>query len=674
MHPGIVIVPNSGRWLRGLSTIGRQAPVVCFAARWSGASQSQDVALACHPIRGGLKTLGESILMDTRVLARWLSLSAVALVMIGCGTPAPTGLPVITTQPTAQTAAVGQTATFTVTATGDAPLSYQWYANGIAVADGASSTYTTPQLTISENGIPFFVYVSNPDGSVESATVDLTVTQTTGAVTLRNDVARTGQNLSESILTPATVSTASFGKIGLLSVDGQVDAQPLFLSNVVLTGGSKRDVLYVATEHASMYAFDAASGAVLWHSSLLGSGETPASASSCGQPGETGITSTPTIDRAHGPNGALYIVTASVDGGGNSVQRLHALDVATGADLFGGPTVIQASSSAAATRSGGAPTRFDPAQYNARAGLLLLNGQLYASWSANCGSSSGSVWIMDFDAATLALNSSLSLQETSGQNRHAADGSGLAADAAGSIYFFDGNAALDVAANASPDRNQGAAGNAFLRFSSSQSLSVLGSSNVFGTLRGSAGDAQTGWGGALVLPDLADASGAIWHLAVGAGKDASIYVVNRDSLGASVYQELDGALSSNGVYGMPAYFNQTVYFGAAGDAIKAFAIRSARLSTSPSSETSTIFAGSGATPSISANGTTNAILWAVENGDAAVLHAYDATNLSRELYNSSQAAKGRDGLGSGNFIAPLVANGKVYVGGNRNVAIFGLLK
>jgi hypothetical protein len=624
--------------------------------------------------RRSLKILGESILMDTRVLARWLSLFIVALVMIGCGTSASTGLPVITTQPTAQTAAVGQTATFTVTATGDAPLTYQWYADGAVIPGATSPSYVTLQLTIGENGTPFFVYISNAAGSTESATVDLTVTQTTATVTLRNDVARTGQNLRESVLTPASVSAASFGKIGLLSVDGQVDAQPLFLSNVEPGGASARDVLYVATEHGSMYAFDAASGAVLWHSSLLGSGEAPASASSCGQPGEAAITSTPTIDRARGPNGAIYVVASSVDGGGNSIQRLHALDAGTGAELFGGPAAIEPSTGAAATRSGGALTRFDSAQYNAQAGLLLLNGQLYASWSANCNSSSGSVWIMNFDAATLALNSSLSLQETSGQNRSAASGSGLAADAAGNIYFFDGNGALDAAANASPDSNQGVAGNAFLRLSSSKSLSVLSSSNVFGTLRGSAGDAQAGWGGALVLPDLTDSSGAIWHLAVGAGKDASIYVVNRDSLGASVYQELDGALSSNGVYGMPAYFNQRVYFGAAGDAIKAFAIRSARLSTSPSSETSTIFAGSGATPSISANGTTNAILWAVENGDAAVLHAYDATNLSRELYNSSQAAKGRDGLGSGNFIAPLVANGKVYVGGNRNVAIFGLLK
>lgn len=612
--------------------------------------------------------------MDTRVLARWLSLFVVAMTMIGCGTPASTGLPVVTTQPTAQTSSVGKTATFTVTATGDTPLAYQWYANGAAITGATSTTYTTPQLTISENGIPFFVYISNPAGSTESATVDLTVTQTTGSVTLRNDIARTGQNLSESILTPATVSTASFGKIGLLPVDGQVDAQPLFLSNVVLTGGSMHDVLYIATGHGSVYAFDAASGAVLWHSSLLGSAETPASASSCGQPGEASIASTPTIDRARGPNGAIYVVAASVDGGGNSVQRLHALDVTTGAELFGGPAAIEASTGAAATRSGGLPTRFDPAQYNAQAGLLMLNGQLYASWSANCGSSSGSVWIMDFDATTLALNSSLILQETSGQNRNAASGSGLAADAAGNIYFFDGNAALDATANASPNSNQGAAGNAFLRLSNSKSLSVLGSSNVFGTLRGSAGDAEAAWGGALILPDLTDSSGVIWHLAVGAGKDASIYVVNRDSLGASGYQKLDGALSSNGVYGMPAYFNQTVYFGAAGDAIKAFAIRGARLSSSPSSETSTNFGGSGATPSISANGMANAILWAVENGDTAVLHAYDAANLSRELYNTSQAAKGRDALGSGNFIAPLVANGKVYVGGKANVAIFGLLK
>ncbi len=608
--------------------------------------------------------------MDIRVMVRWLAVFVIALAAIGCKGTTSTGVPVITTQPTAQTAVVGKTATFTVTATGDPTLMYQWYASGAPIPGATSTSYTTVPVTIGENQTPFFVYVSNSVGSTESATVELTVTQTTGAVTLRNDIERTGQNLRESILTPANVNSASFGKLGALAVDGRVDAQPLFLSGVTLSGAA-HDVLYVATEHGSVYAFDAASGATLWRRSLLAADETPAMSAGCDSAtGEAAITSTPSIDLARGPHGALYVLAASRDLGGNAIQRLHALDVATGAELFAGPAKIGAS--AAVTRSGNT-AGFDPGVDEGAGGLLVLNGRVYASWSANCAASSGNIRIMAFDEASLAVTGSLNVGELSRATSSGAGASGLAADAAGNLYFFDANAALATpgAVAATEPSNTG---NGFLRLSSSPTLAVAGASNFFGSLRGSAVDTHAGFGGAMLLPDLADASGATLHLAASAGKNGSIYVVNRDALGAAAYQEIDGELSSQGVYTMPAYFNQSVYFGAAGDAIRAFAIRGARLSTSPLSATSTIFGGAGTTPSVSANGNQGGILWAVESGDTAVLHAYDATNLSRELYNSGQAARGRDALGSGNFIAPLIANGKVYVVGENGVAIFGLLK
>ncbi len=610
--------------------------------------------------------------MDIRVMVRWLAVFVIALAAIGCKGTTSTGVPVITTQPTAQTAAVGKTATFTVTATGDPTLMYQWYASGAPIPGATSTSYTTVPVTIGENQTPFFVYVSNSVGSTESATVELTVTQTTGAVTLRNDIERTGQNLRESILTPANVNSASFGKLGALPVDGQVDAQPLFLSGVTLSSAA-HDVLYVATEHGSVYAFDAASGAALWRRSLLAADETPAMSAGCDTAtGEAAITSTPSIDLSRGPHGALYVLAASRDLGGNAIQRLHALDVATGAELFGGPAKIGSGSGAVISHFGNtAPS--DPGVDEAAGGLLVLNGRVYASWSANCAASSGNIRIMAFDEASLAMTGSLNVGELSRATSSGAGASGLAADAAGNLYFFDANAALatpGAVAAIEPSNT----GNGILRLSSSPTLAVAGASNFFGTLRGSAAGTQVGFGGAMLLPDLAAASGTTLHLAVGVGKDASIYLVNRDVLGAAPYQEIDGELSSQGVYTMPAYFNQTVYFGAAGDAIRAFAIRDARLSTSPLSATSTIFGGAGTTPFVSANGNQGGILWAVESGDTAVLHAYDATNLSRELYNSGQASRGRDALGSGNFIAPLIANGKVYVVGENGVTIFGLLK
>jgi hypothetical protein len=181
------------------------------------------------------------------------------------------------------------------------------------------------------------------------------------------------------------------------------------------------------------------------------------------------------------------------------------------------------------------------------------------------------------------------------------------------------------------------------------------------------------------LPDLTDSSNKVWHLAVGAGKDSNIYVVDRDNLGKfnassnNIHQELTGALTG-GIWSMPAYFNNTVYYGAVGNNLKAFTISNAQLSSSPTSQSSTTFPYPGSTPSVSANGMSNGIVWAAENGGAAVLHAYDATNLSHELYNSNQAANARDAFGSGNkFITPMIANGKVYVGTTGGVGVFGLL-
>ncbi len=166
---------------------------------------------------------------------------------------------------------------------------------------------------------------------------------------------------------------------------------------------------------------------------------------------------------------------------------------------------------------------------------------------------------------------------------------------------------------------------------------------------------------------------------LGAGKDQHIYVVNRDAMGKfnpsinNIYQEIQGVFSS-GVFSAPAYFNNTVYFGAVADRIKAFSIAKARLSLSPTGKTNNSFVYPGATPSISANGTSNAILWAVENASTAVLHAYNATNLSQELYNSNRAGS-RDHFGTGNkFITPTIVNGKVYVGTTNGVAVFGLLR
>jgi hypothetical protein len=592
------------------------------------------------------------------------------------------GFPAITTQPVGQTVQIGQSATFAVVATGAAPLSYQWQKNGTAISGATSANYTTPAASVADNGSQFQVVVSNSAGTVTSNPAILTVNPTLVAdvVTYHNDNARTGQNLNESILTPANVNWSSFGKLNFFPVDGKVDAQPLCLSNLTIAG-ALHNVLYVATEHDSVYAFDADTGAIIWQVSVLGTGETPSDDHGCNQvTPEIGITATGVIDRTRGPNGVIYLTAMSKDASGNYFQRLHALDITTGGELFGGPQTIQASFPGTGANSSGGIVIFDPSQYKERASLLLLNGVVYFGFSSHCDFGIYTGWIMGYDASTLAQTTVLNVTPNGSEGSIWMSGGGLAADSSGNIFLLDANGTFDTTLDTNGFPSQHDFGNSFLKLSTSGGLAVADYFATFDTVTQSNLDNDLGSGGVLLLPDLIDGSGQVQHLAVGAGKDARIYVVNRDKMGKfnpasnNIYQEIQGTISSGGVFASPAYFNNNLYYGSRDDSVKAFGITNASLTNLPSSQTSNRFPYPGATPGISANGTSGAILWAVENGPTAVLHAYDATNLGDELYNSNQATSGRDQFGAGNkFITPTIANGKVYVGTTNGVAVFGLL-
>jgi hypothetical protein len=487
--------------------------------------------------------------------------------------------------------------------------------------------------------------------------------------TYHNDNARTGQNLNETTLTPANVNMATFGKVGFFSVDGKVDAQPLLLSGVAIPGQGTHDVLYVATEHGTAYGLDAFSGAVLWSRSLLGASETPSDALGCSQVvPEIGITSTPVINRAAGPNGVIYIAAMSKVGS-TYFQRLHALDVTSGAELFGGPKNVTA-------------TGFDPKQYEERAALLLLNGMVITSWTSHCDSNPYNGWIMSYNASTLAQTSVLNVTPNGSRGAFWMAGAGPASDSSGNVYLLAGNGTFDTTLNGSGFPNQGNFGNAFLKLSTSTGLAVADYFATWDTVSKSNADSDLGSGGTLVLPDLLDSGSRVRHLAVGAGKDGHIYLADRDSMGkfnsstsdnGNIYQDLAGALPG-GVFSMPAYFNGTLYYGAVGNALKAFSIVNARIVATPSSVSAQTFTYPGTTPGVSASGSANAIVWAARNSNPAVLHAYDALDLSHELYNSSQAGSNRDAFGAGNkFITPTIVNGRVYVGTTNGVAAFGLL-
>jgi hypothetical protein len=591
--------------------------------------------------------------------------------------------PAITAQPTDQRVVVGSTATFTVTASGTAPLRFQWQKGTTPIAGATAATYTTPATTLVDDGSSFQVVVSNAAGSVTSNSAMLTVAAGTAmargvdVTTYKNDLNRSGQNLAESTLTLTNVASSTFGLLRLLPVDGRVDAQPLYLSALSAAGGSFNTV-FVATEHDSVYAFDSDSGAILWQVSLLGTGETPSDARGCNQvTPEIGITSTPVIDRTAGAHGTMYVVAMSIDSSSNYHQRLHALDVATGAELLNGPVDISASFPAAGT----ATSTFDPKSYEERAALLLSGGTIYTSWTSHCDIAPYGGWIITFAQSTLARNAVLNIAaNSSGGPAIWMAGGGPAVDASGNIYLLSANGAFETTMDANGFPSNQDFGNSFLKISSAGAgLHVLDYFTMFNEVAESNADMDLGSGGEMLLPDLMDSTNTVRHLMVGAGKDGNIYVVDRDSMGKfnassnNNYQTLNGALPG-GIWSTPAYFNGTVYFGDVSGTLKAFAISSAKLGAAPQSQSATQFIYPGTAPSVSANGTANGIVWAHENASVGVLHAYDATNLAHELYNSNQAAANRDQFGLGNkYITPAIADGKVFVGTTNAVAVFGLL-
>ncbi len=594
--------------------------------------------------------------------------------------PAPTA-PSITMQPANISVAAGATATFSVTAAGTAPLTYHWKKGAAAIAGATAATYTTPATVIGDNASSFSVVVTNAAGTATSNAATLTVTTAaagTDVLTYKNDLNRSGQNLTESILNLTNVNSATFGLLRTLAADGKVDAQPLYVSKLNVAGAT-HNLVFVATEHDTVYAFDPDTGAKLWQRSLLGAGETLSDTHGCGQViPEIGITSTPVIDRNAGAHGTIFIVAMSKDSSSNYHQRLHALDLTTGAELLGGPTEIAAT----VPTSGSGTTMFEPGQYEERAALLLANGLIYTSWTSHCDVAPYTGWVISYSPGTLARTGMLNLAPNSGRGPAIwMSGGGPAADAAGNVYLLTANGAFETTmdANGFPSRRD--YGNSFVKISTTGgTMSVADYFTMFNEVAESNADLDLGSGGAMLLPDLKDSTDTLRHLVVGAGKDGNIYLVNRDSMGkfnaannSQIWQQLAAALPG-GIWSTPAYFNGTVYYGAVSSHLKAFAIVNAKLVATPQSQSTAQFAYPGSAPSVSANGTANAIVWAHENANPAVLHAYDAANLAHEVYNINQAAAGRDHFGTGNkYITPTVADGKVFVGTTNGVGIFGLL-
>ena len=590
----------------------------------------------------------------------------------------------VSVDPPAVSLSVSQTQQFTATVTSTSNKNVTWDVNGVAGGTATVGTISSSGLYTAPAQVPSPAQVSVNATSMadptKSDSANVTISEIagsgpfTGVLTYHNDNSRTGQNLNESVLSPANVTQSKFGKLFSYPLDGQVFAQPLYVYKVPIDG-QNHNVIYVATEHDTVYAFDADNKAssALWSVSFLNSAEgvTPIPSSDLDSPinPEIGVTSTPVID---GNSGTLYVLAATKENG-NYVHRLHALDITSGAEKFGGPVVIQGSVPGSGSGSSNGQITFQTKIQLQRPALLLSKGVIYLAWASYNDHGLYHGWVMAFDASTLHQIAIWNDTPNGERGGIWQSGCGLSADSAGNVYVATGNGTFDAQAGGTNY------GDSFIKLTlNGSSLSVTDYFTPFNQQTLSDEDSDLGSSGLVLLPDQA---GVNPHLGISAGKEGKIYLVTRDHLGkfqsdndSQIVQSIPDALGTtpdDRNFSSAVYWNGSVYFVGNTDAIKQFQLNSGLLSTSPVSQSSHQFGYTG-TSSISANGSGNGILWTMEAGGS-VLHAYDATNLANELYNSKQAGS-RDFFGSAiRFNPPTVANGKVYVAGQTEIAVFGLL-
>jgi hypothetical protein len=514
-----------------------------------------------------------------------------------------------------------------------------------------------------------------------------------------NDIGRTGQNNSETTLTPATVNSSQFGLLFSQPVDGQVYAQPLYLPQLQIPGAGTHNALFVATENDSVYAFDAdfnGAGDVdaLWHASLLtsaygaaaGATTVPSTSIADDIVPQYGITGTPVIDPVAG---ILYVVSFSYEGT-SYVLRLHALSVTTGAEMLGGPVVIQAKANGTGNGSSGGVLSFDPRWENQRAGLLLLNGVVYIPFASHADNGDWHGWILAYKASTLAQISALCTSPNGVGSGFWMGGNGLAADVIdpvghpyGRMFVSTGNG--DYAAS-TPYTNSMDYGDSIVNLDLTNGVpTVQDEFTPFNQAALDTSDQDLGAGGIVVLPNQ---TGTYPHLLAQEGKAGTLYLVDRDQMNGynstdQVVQEIDSSVAGKGIWGGPVYWNNSLYTNESYNYLKAYSLANSELTPTSESPEKYNFPGPGLSTSsclstCGGGANPNAILWAVETdsyavGGNAVLRAYNPANLATEYYNSNQVPA-RDSAGAATkFATPTVANGKVYVGTGGQLNVYGLL-
>ncbi len=527
-------------------------------------------------------------------------------------------------------------------------------------------------------------------------------------LTYHNDNARWGANTNETTLTLANVNTNTFGKLFSYAVDGYVYAQPLVMTNVIVPSRGLHNALYVATENDTLYAFDAdnnsgANAVSLWQINLIPAGETAVPSADVYPAGQLldvtpaiGITSTPVIDPV---TGTIYVETktkAVISGQNHYIHRLHALDISTGVEKFGGPAVIAETiyqngnytyvSGPTVPGTGddsiNGVVYFNALRHMNRMALGLLNGTVYLGFASHEDNRPYHGWFLGYNATNLSQSVSVfNSTPNGGEGGFWSGGGTFTADSSSNLYLMTGNGDFNATAGTINSSNNFSM--SVLKLSTTNGPATLVDYfSPYDEATESGGDRDLGSGAAIVLPD-AVGSASHPHLLTAAGKQGNVYLLDRDNMGHfnvandnQIVQEMDGAIGSND--GTPAFWNNTIYYLGLDDNLKAFSISNAVIASNPTRSTHN-FGGdkNSSTPSISSAGTSNGIVWAIDasaysSSGTETLYAFNATNVAQELYDSSLLSS-RDNPGAAvKFIAPTVANGKVYVGAEYAISVFGL--
>ena len=555
-----------------------------------------------------------------------------------------------------------------------------WTVDGIANGNAAVGSITSTGIYTAGTAGVHTVVATSLANPTQSASAIAAVTDLAGVYTYHNDAARDGANTQEYALTPANVNTSSFGKLASCAVDGAIYGQPLWVANVT-SSGAKHNVVFVTTQHDTLFAFDGESNscATLWSVNLIDaahggtSGEVPVPSTSVGngtgdiQP-EVGVNGTPVIDAS---SGTLYVVSKSIDSTLSTFyQRLHAIDITSGAEKSGSPVLI--AGSFPGTGSGGSTVAFSAKQQNQRAGLALVNGTVYVAWGSHEDASPWYGWIMGFLYSNGSWTPTAVFNSTPNVRGGGIwmGGGAPAVDASSHLYFLTGNGGFDANNVSAPNDDYG---DSLLQ--ADTSLNITSYFTPSDELADNQSDRDFGSGGAAVLADL-PAGNSVTHALVCGGKDGTLYVLNRDLLGGFGDSAAVQTLALGyGLFSTSAIWNNQLFAAGSGGPLTSYQLNTATAQFTRATSSSHAYGFPGSTPSVSAAGTQSGVVWALDTHSyctrqsaacgPAVLHAYDASNLSTELWNSSLNAA--DAAGNAvKFSVPTVANGRVYVATRGN--------